>query len=299
MRPTALFFGYLFLCLALAALLTPALMSTGWIDYPPHRVMSRLAQVLILAGIWPLLRWLDLANRSALGYAAPRAVLLRSVGAGWVLGVLILLGLALALLGLGVRVPDHDPDSLGSIAGLALKALAGGLLIGLLEESFFRGALYTAVRRRGGVASAVVWTAALYALVHVLKPGSLPVADGFGWAESAAMFAAVFTDVFQWRHLDTLLALFMVGVFLALVRERSGHVAWCIGLHAGWVFVIQVTRRLTDGDPDAALGFLAGDYDGMIGWLSMAWIGLLAAGYWRWSRPTLDPGPEMAANHRD
>jgi membrane protease YdiL (CAAX protease family) len=285
MRPTALFFGYLLLCLAAAALLTPPLMATGWIDYPPHRVMSRLAQVFILAGIWPLLGWLHLADRRALGYAVPRMVLLRSAGLGWLLGVAILVALALALLGLGVRVPDQDPDTLAALGGAAIKALVGGLLIGLLEETFFRGALYTAVRRHGGVASAVFWTALLYALVHVLKPGALPAGDGFGWAESGAMFAGVFIDLFQWRHLDTLLALFMVGVFLALVRERSGHIGWCIGLHAGWVFVIQVTRRLTDGDPDASLGFLAGDYDGMIGWLSMAWIGLLAAGYWRWSSP--------------
>ena len=76
----------------------------------------------------------------------------------------------------------------------------------------------------------------------------------------------------------------MVGVFLALVREGTGHIGWCIGLHAGWVFVIQLTRRLTDGNPSSDLAFLTGDYDGIIGWLAMAWIGLLAAGYWRWSR---------------
>jgi hypothetical protein len=82
------------------------------------------------------------------------------------------------------------------------------------------------------------------------------------------MFGAVFVDVFQWKHLSSMAALFMVGVFLALVREHTGHIAWGIGLHAGWVFVIQVTRRMTDGNPEAPAAFLVGTYDGIIGWLA-------------------------------
>jgi len=282
MRTTALFFAYLFLCLAAAALLAVPLMQTGWVDYPPERVMGRLAQVLILLGIWPLLLRLQLANRADLGYGASRPAFLRALGLGWVLGVLILLGLALALLGLAVRVPDPEPGSWSWIAGTAAQALIGGLLVGFLEETFFRGAVFAAIRRRGGLAPAVLWSSALYAVLHLLKPGALPPGVPFDWAGSWAMFTGVFLDVFQWRHLDTALALMMVGIFLALVREGTGHIGWCIGLHAGWVFVIQLTRRLTDGNPSSDLAFLTGDYDGIIGWLSLAWIGVLSAGYWRW-----------------
>jgi membrane protease YdiL (CAAX protease family) len=107
----------------------------------------------------------------------------------------------------------------------------------------------------------------------------------FDLAGSWQMFGAVFTDVLQWRHLDSFVALVMVGVFLALVRERTGHIGWGIGLHAGWVFVIQVTRRVTEEDPQAPLAFLTGDYDGVIGWLGAAWISLLAVLYWRWTQP--------------
>jgi uncharacterized protein len=283
MRTTALFFGFLFLCLAAAALLTVPLMQTGWVDYPPERVMGRLTQALILIGIWPLLLRLQLADRITLGYGASRPLFLRALGVGWVLGVLILLGLALTLLGLGVRVPDPDPGSWSWILGKAAAALVGGLLIGLVEETFFRGALYAAIRRREGLAPAVLWSSTLYAVLHLMKPGALPPGVPFDWSGSWAMFQGVFLDAFQWRHLDTALALLMVGVFLALVRERTGHIGWCIGLHAGWVFVIQVSRRLTDGNPRSDLAFLAGDYDGVIGLLSLAWIGVLTLSYWRWS----------------
>lgn len=284
MRITGLFFGFLLLCLAAAALLAVPLMQTGWVDYPPERVMGRVAQALILLGIWPLLWRLRLLSRADLGYGVPRSVFLRALLLGWILGLLILLGLALALLGLQVRVPDPEPGSWGFIAGKALQALLAGLLIGLLEETFFRGALFSALRRRGGLVPAVLWSSALYAILHVMKPGALPPGTPFDWAGAWTMFAGVFLDAFQWRHLDTILALLLAGVLLALVRERTGHIGWCIGLHAGWVFVIQLTRRLTDGNPASDLAFLAGDYDGMIGWLSIAWIGVLTLGYWGWER---------------
>lgn len=280
MRPTLYFFFYLLVCLILAALLTPPLMATGWIAIEPHRVMGRLAQLLILAGLWPLLRRQGLANPKALGFAPGWPVVKRAIAGGWGLGVLILLALVLALLELEIRLPDPTPESWTRIAPRVVQALIGGLLIGLLEETFFRGALYSAIRRREGVRSAMVWSAALYAVLHFMKPGALPESMAFDATGALWMFAHVFIDLFQWQHLDSLAALFMVGLFLALVRERTGHIGWCIGLHAGWVLVIQVNRRLTDGNGDSPLSFLVGDYDGTIGWLAALWIGLLTLLYW-------------------
>jgi len=101
------------------------------------------------------------------------------------------------------------------------------------------------------------------------------------------MFTHAFIDLFEWRNLDSIVSLFLVGVLLALVREGRGQIGWCIGLHAGWVFVIQMTRKLTDGNAASGLAFLAGDYDGIIGWLAAVWIGALAALFWAWS----DHGP--------
>ena len=146
LHPAARFFLYLLVCLMLAATLTPALMSTGWIAIEPHRVMGRLAQLLILVGLWPFLRWQGLAQREALGYGPSWPVLRRAVIGGWVLGVLILVALVLALLELEIRLPDPSPDSWSRTALRGVQALIGGLLIGVLEETFFRGALYSAIR---------------------------------------------------------------------------------------------------------------------------------------------------------
>lgn len=285
MRLTLVFFLYLLLCLLGGAALALVLVSGGWIAEEPARVMGRAAQLCILLGFWPLLWLLGLDNRAALGFGQARAHWLRALAAGWVLGLLMLLALVGALLALEVRLPDSSPPSTLSLLGRVLQGLMGGLLIGLLEETFFRGALFAGIRRREGLRAAVIGSAFLYALVHFLKPGALPEGMAFDVAGAMYMVEHALLDAAPWRNLDALLALFAAGVLLALVRERSGHIGWCVGLHAGWVLVIQVTRVLTDGNPDAALGWLASDYDGVIGWLGALWMGLLGALYWRLSRP--------------
>lgn len=297
MLATALFFLYLLACLAASAVLSVALMQTGWIDLEPHRVMGRLAQLLVLAGLWPFLKAMGLADRTSLGLGVSRSRLFATAGIGWVLGVGILLALTFGLVELGIRVPDQAVQWSSALPKI-LQALVGGLLIGLLEETFFRGALFSAIRRRGSLGSAAVWSALLYAVVHVMKPGALPSGGAFDEAAALAMVSGVFADVWQWKNLDTVAALFAVGVFLALVRERTGHIGWCIGLHAGWVLVIQATRRFTDGNPQAAMGFLVGEYDGVIGWLAMIWIGILAWLYWQASGALSRPSTRRLASDK-
>lgn len=281
MRETGVFFLYLFGCLILGALFTYPLMQTGWIAYDPHRVMGRLAQVFILLGLWPFLKAMRLNDRQALGYAVPRPRFLNALWQGWLLGAALLSVLTLTLLLLEIRLPAGAADGrLFGLIEMSIRALIGGLLIGLLEETFFRGALYSAVRRSGSAGPAILWSSVLFTLVHFMKPHALPEGAAFDWLGTWQLSVRVFTDAFQWGHLDSMTALFLVGVLLGLVRERSGHIGWCIGLHAGWVFVIQMTRRLTDvhPSPDAPLVWLVGDYDGVIGWLAAGWIGLLALG---------------------
>ena len=287
MRATALFFLYLLACLLLAAALTPPLLQTGWLEFEPHRVLSRLAQLFMLLGIWPFLRLLRLDDRNALGYGRPRPELLRGLASGWLAGVAILAVLALGEVALGLRVPDpRTAGRFGELAAKAAQYLVAGLLIGVLEETFFRGALFAAIRRRRPAASAIVWSALLYAAVHFLKPGALDPGQPADWTATGRMVLDAFADAAAWKNLDSFVALLLVGVFLGLVRERTGHIGWCIGLHAGWVLVIQLTRHLTNGNAGSPYAFLTGDYDGVIGWLAAGWLAVLSVGYWGSARRT-------------
>jgi hypothetical protein len=297
MRSTALFFLFLLACLLLAAALTPPLLQTGWLAFEPHRVVSRLAQLLMILGVWPFLRLLGLDRREALGYGRPRPEILRALVRGWLAGVAILLVLVIALLALEIRLPNlRAAAHHAELARKAAQALAAGLLIGVIEETFFRGALFTAIRQRSSAAGAIFWSALLYAAVHFLKPGALPNGQTMDWAATSHMVVEVFTDAADWRNLDSFVALLFVGIFLGLVRERTGHIGWCIGLHAGWVFVIQVARHLTDGNAGSHYAILTGTYDGVIGWLAAGWLALLSAGYRGLARPGRgDPAPGREA----
>jgi hypothetical protein len=285
MREAATFFLYLLVCLLIGALLTYPLIQTGWIGHDPHRVLGRVVQLVALASLWPFLRAMHLDNRGALGYRVPRRQFLGALWRGWLLGVAILLPLALGILLLGIRVPDiAAEDWLPRLLEKAVTVLIGGLLIGLLEETFFRGALYYGIRRSGGALRAIFWSAFLFALLHFMKPHALPEGTPFDWSGLWQMLGHVFAGVLQWKHLDSMAALFMVGIFLALVRERTGHIGWCMGVHAGSVFTIQMTRYLTEGVPASPHAWLVGDYDGIMGWLAGAWLGLLALGSLVWER---------------
>jgi uncharacterized protein len=280
MRLTALFFAYLLACLLAAALLTPPLLASGWITLEPQRVLSRLAQVLMVLGIWPLLHVLALANRTALGYSVSGRDWHRSLIGGWLLGAAMILVLTHVLLALELRLPAPPPLEWLELGRKLAQVLVSGVLIALIEETFFRGAVYSAIRRRAGVRTAVLGSAGLYAAVHFLNPNLLPTAQPFDHAAALTLVGHTFTAALDWRHLDSFIALLLGGMLLALVRERSGHLGWCLGIHAGWVFVIQITRWLTDGNPTATWAFLVGDYDGMIGWLAALWLALLTAGLW-------------------
>lgn len=284
MRPTALFFSYMLGCLVLAAALCIPLLDSslarGWLaEEDPQRVLGRLAQLLMLLGLWPFLRWQGLAQRAPLGLGKPIEQLRRETMRGWLLGALMMAAIVILLGVSGARV--LETWSLGWLLNLlktALRALVAGLLIALLEETFFRGALFSAIRRGAGLAQAAGWSAALYAVVHFMKPHGLPPdmsADALG---VAWMVTSVFTGLLDWRNLDSLIALWLAGVLLALLRERTDGIAFGIGVHAAWVFVIQTSRRLTDGVEQADWAWLAGDYDGVIGWLAALALMLTIAG---------------------
>ena len=281
MRATLSFFVFLCVCLVLGALLTYPLVLTGWFELEPARIMSRLTQVFILLGAWPFLRWCGTGDRVSLGYGVQRRAFLRALGLGWLIGVALLLVPALVLVFMVVLVPS-PLTTWGQIASKVLQAMAAGFLIALLEETFFRGALWSAIRRHGGWVSAALGSATLYAIVHFMKPAGLPEGMTFDWSGALFMFIQVFVAGLDWQDLDSVATLFLAGLLLALVRERTGHIGWCIGLHAGWVWVIQMTRKVTDPNPESPLAFLVGGYDSFLGWLVLAWIAVVVVTYWRW-----------------
>lgn len=282
----AAFFAYLLGCMLLSAALLPWLYPffEAWIGASPDRSLYRFGMLLALLGLPFLLRALGLRGRDLLGFAPDAAGWKRALLKGLLGGILILSGLILLLLLFGARdISLRDQLDLLTILKWTLGGLASGLAVGLIEEFFFRGPMHSGARKTLGFWATALLTGTFYSMVHFMRPiapeGTIDIAEAmhmlFGGMAQLADFA---------QHGDRFVALLIAGMFLSMVRERTGNILWAIGIHAGWVLIIKVSKKLTATQPDAALAWLVGG-DGITGWLSTVWMAAIALIYWWWSDP--------------
>ena len=267
-----------FVMVLLGAMLVAAVLSP-WVQwmlsplqvFPLHRVFSRLTMLGVLAGTLWLLRRKDLARREVLGYDLPWPAFARRLLLGLAAGLLLMTAALAPLFLLGVR--EWNPARTAQLPLLLLKGLGSGLLVALIEETFFRGAMQGALLRQNARRLALFAVPAFYAAVHFLGRASSVPADEVNATSGFTALSGFFS---LYAHplllLDAFLALYFVGLLLALLRQRMGDIACCIGLHAGFVAMIAVFRKLSlPGASDWS--FLVGRFDGLLG----TWIALLAA----------------------
>lgn len=280
MRSFVLFVALLAGSLIVAAAVTyPAWLLVGTLSVEPvHRVMNRVAMLIALIGLIVLTRRLGLSNREAMGYGLPPRQFARQLAIGWLCGLGLMLPLTALLLGLDVRQlkPDFDANLFGLIAG----GILSGLVVAFIEETFFRGVLFTAVARSSGTAAAVIAPSLLYGALHFLG-GKLRIPpDQVSWLDGFTVLGKLFERYAQpLSFVDSFIALVTLGVMLALVRLRTGAIAATIGLHAAGVAVIAVLREATAVNGNAEYGAIVGTYDGVIGWAALAWFAVIVVVY--------------------
>jgi membrane protease YdiL (CAAX protease family) len=134
------------------------------------------------------------------------------------LGFNALWALLMALVGRTVQ-PDLSPIVGESLGGLSVAVLGAGIVAPLAEEAFFRGFVYSGLRRSMGLVPALVVSAGLFAVAHI-TPTSWP-------------------------------PIFVLGILFALLFEQTGSVWPAIIMHSvintlGFV-VIYLSRALPTG----------------------------------------------------
>ncbi len=255
------------------------------LDKGPHKLVNTVAKLIAIPGFILIIRHFAIDSRIGLGYGVPRAEFLGDLLKGWLSGLLILMLLSVALILFGVRDIDFPAEAwLPLLLKTTLVALIGGLLIGFIEETFFRGGLFGAIRRDHGFGVTLLLSSLFYAGLHFINPLPLPAGETEHWYSGLQILSGAFAQFAEWQITDSFIALFGLGAFFAVVRERTGNIAYCIGLHAGFVFVIKLVRKFTDLNPDSTFSFMVGNYDGMIGYLSAAGLlihTLIVYRYWR------------------
>ena len=270
MRSFALFLGLFVAGFAIMALFAWPLYDalTPTFDVKFHRVANRLGMLALLIGFILMARRLGVADRRSLGWGLARGPLLREASVGLLLGVATMLPIGIAMFVFDLRVlkPDVAIDA-QLLASIAFGGLLTGITVALIEETFMRGAMHTAIERESGAVMAVVLTALLYSAVHFVGRYRIPVEElgwDSGWRHVAGTLAQLSEPL---AILDAFLALAAVGVLLGVVRTLTGNVAACIGLHAGWVWVIAFLRETSQPNESHPARFLLSDFDGVVGWL--------------------------------
>ena len=166
-------------------------------------------------------------------------------------------------------------------ARLVAARLASGLAVAFIEETFLRGAMHSAIERESGATAAVLLTAAVYAATHFFASYRIPAADVTPWSGVTLLAGTLHSFVHPLAIADAFACLFAVGVVLGGVRAAAGNIAGCIGLHAGWVWVMLVVHDLAQPVRAAPWSFLLSRFDGFVGWLVLGWTILIGPMLWR------------------
>jgi membrane protease YdiL (CAAX protease family) len=249
--------AYFLAVLALGALLAPWLYGGGiWLGgvispleflqrVPFQRYFDRAMLVAAVALLWPLIRSLRVRGWTDLGLA-PNARWRRDLAIGFALAAGLLLALGLVFLMTGLY-KWRSAWNWSALPNAALSAAA----VSLLEESLFRGALLGLVLRSARSWPAQIFVAALYAIVHFLKPpgNSAQLAADLGpihWLSGFQFLPKVFWQFSEpGLLLGGFVTLFLVGMILGLITQQTRSL-WCaIGLHAGWVFGLKTFSAFT------------------------------------------------------
>jgi membrane protease YdiL (CAAX protease family) len=262
---------------AMAALTYPAWL---WLHlhfgFPFHRIADRIGMLALALGCLLLARRLSLTDRAALGYGAPSTVFLRELLLGFSLGAPLMALIVVIMVALDLRVLRAGITlDAATLAKIAAQGLLRGFAVALIEETFLRGAMFSAIAKESGARLAVLLTALVYAATHFVGQYHIP-ATQVSWHSGLDMLAGALQSFAHPRTIaDAFLCLLAVGIVLGLVRALTGHIGACIGLHASWVWVITFVRETSVPNMHSPLAPLLSHFDGVVGWLVLGWTACL------------------------
>jgi membrane protease YdiL (CAAX protease family) len=247
---------------------------------PFHKTVALTTEMAAVLAILLFLHATAGIGRATLGLGSAPRDLRRGLPIAFIAGALFLAALEGLLLLLGIHSPAASADwSASSLARLLFVALVMGLLVAAIEETLFRGALFSGLARSAGVVAALVLSSAVYAAVHFVKFKPMRPGVDLDWSTGPALLAQGLTRFSNPIIIDSFLTLFALGVLLGLMRLARGHIAECIGFHAGVVAGLRVAGKLTDYTPGSRFDFLVNRWNPELGWLAFFCVAAAIAAY--------------------
>lgn len=255
-----------------AAVLSYGLLWLSGDVLPVSKLISKLTLILLILCVFPLKAKLKLSWQD-LGFA-PWQRFFWQLQQGLVLGILSLLPVMVVLYWLDVQVWDQTRVwTWSKVLEKVGLGLFFALLIGTGEELLFRGLLLSILRRRMALMVAMLLSSFYYAALHFLKATTQLTYQNLTLGAVLGLIPEAFGNWLNPNILSALAALFVVGLFLAVIRSRVRHsLGLCIGCHAGWVWQIKVCKDLFNLNHQSAYLYLVSSYDGVVGPLVSLWL---------------------------
>ncbi|MGP8199811.1 MAG: lysostaphin resistance A-like protein [Limisphaerales bacterium] len=241
---------------------------------PFPRFVDRALLGAAVLGLWPLLRSCGMLRWRDLGLKAGDRPL-RGVTLGFLIGFGSLACVALLAVLLGGR--SFNPAHSGAqILRQGFDAALAAIIVSILEEIMFRGALFGILRKALSWPIALVLSSAVYALAHFLRKAD--AAGPVDWLSGLALLPKMFPG--GPPLVPAFFTLFVAGAILALAYQRTGALFVSIGLHAGWIFWLKFYGFLTVQTPGANPAIWGTDTL-IDGWLALPVLGCV---FWMVSR---------------
>jgi membrane protease YdiL (CAAX protease family) len=226
--------------IVLAPIAAVAVSAAGW-RFPFPRIFDRTVMATLLIAMLFAARDLNLVSLLSRGFTHPPAPSIARAIRGFVVAIVaiaILFGLALSVGGGGVG--DHE-----AAAALIPKYFLSAIVIAFIEEAFFRAFLLGGMRGDFGERIALIVSAAIYAVAHLVRSPARFYVTGY---EPAAGLITLAHSIDQFTDpavaIPTLIGLFLLGIVLGEAYILTGSVYFSIGLHCGFVLGAKMWPKI-------------------------------------------------------
>lgn len=223
----------------LAPLAAVAVSAAGW-RFPFPRIFDRTVMATLLIAMLFAARDLNLVTLLSRGFKHPAPLSIARAMRGFVVALIaiaVLYGLALAV----------DRGGVGNHGAAALipKYFLSAIAIAFIEEAFFRAFLLGGMRTDFGDRIALIASAAIYAIAHLVRSPAHFYVTGY---EPAAGLITLAHSVDQFTNpgiaIPTLIGLFLLGIVIGEAYLLTGSVYFSIGLHCGFVLGAKMWPKI-------------------------------------------------------
>jgi hypothetical protein len=213
---------------------------------PFHRFVNRSFLLVALLGLPPFLRAIGIRTWLDAGLPRPHG---KRLGWGFLIGWISLATIACLSVGFGMRTWNFASTP-AHYAGHLFSTAATAVVVGVLEEALFRGALYGSLRKSMPWPAAVVSSSLIFAILHFFQRTEL--STPVDWFSGLKLLPRMLQGFSDWDALvPGFFTLAVLGTVLAIAYERTGNLYFSIGLHAGLIFWLKtygfVTQETSPG----------------------------------------------------